>query len=174
MNPPSGARASTHWPLLPDSRKPQKSADPHAHPCSAVHCLVALVTVRPYVTVRDLDSMLAFLISGLAAELTLRHDGHAELRIGDPTQMIGGGPGAIEHTGAFHFYAPDCDATFAQAIASGAESMGEPADRPYGERSAFVKDFAGNHWYIATDCPYGRSAIFADPFRHEWVPISSL
>lgn len=108
------------------------------------------MTVTPYITVRDLDRMLAFLTQAFAAELTLRHDGHAELLIADSTLMVGGGPGAVERPGAFHLYADGCDATFAQAIAAGAESMGEPADRPYGERSGFVQDFAGNHWYIAT------------------------
>jgi PhnB protein len=47
--------------------------------------------------------------------------------------------------------------------------MGEPADRPYGERAGFVKDAFGNHWYIATAfgesyVPEGRRTI--TPFVH--------
>ena len=47
--------------------------------------------------------------------------------------------------------------------------MGEPADRPYGERAGFVKDAFGNHWYIGTAfgesyVPAGRRTI--TPFVH--------
>ena len=66
--------------------------------------------------------------------------------------MIGSGESLRGHEriGAFHVYVPDCDAAYRRALEAGATSMGEPADRPYGERSGFVKDFAGNHWYMAT------------------------
>ena len=70
---------------------------------------------------------------------------------------------------AFHVYVTDVDAAFQRALAAGAESMGEPADRPYGERAGFVKDTYGNHWYIAT--PLGRSPVAegrrtVTPFLH--------
>ena len=66
--------------------------------------------------------------------------------------MIGSGESvrSRERIGAFHVYVPDCDAAYGRAIEAGATSLGEPADRPYGERSGFVKDPTGNHWYIAT------------------------
>jgi PhnB protein len=35
-------------------------------------------------------------------------------------------------------------------LQAGAVSVLKPTDQPYGERSASVKDEAGNHWYIAT------------------------
>ena len=47
--------------------------------------------------------------------------------------------------------------------------MGEPGDRPYGERSGFVKDAAGNYWYIATRFPSNVSATDAGsvlPYAH--------
>jgi uncharacterized glyoxalase superfamily protein PhnB len=48
----------------------------------------------------------------------------------------------------------DCDATYRRALDAGAStlgsSVGEPADRPYGERAAFVSDPFGNYWFIAT------------------------
>src|SRR5206468_6842398 len=49
-----------------------------------------------------------------------------------------------------HVYVDDADAVYERALEAGAESLGAPADRPYGERAGFVKDAAGNHWYIAT------------------------
>ena len=51
---------------------------------------------------------------------------------------------------AFHMYVPDCDATYARALEAGATSITKPADQDYGERTANVKDAAGNFWYIAT------------------------
>jgi PhnB protein len=51
-------------------------------------------------------------------------------------------------------YVEDCDAAYRRALAAGAVTlmgaMGEPADRPYGERAAFVEDAFGNYWYIGT------------------------
>ena len=66
--------------------------------------------------------------------------------------MIGSGEAVRgrEKKGAFPIFVPDCDAAYQRAMEAGATSMGEPADRHYGERSGFVKDFAGSHWFIAT------------------------
>jgi len=48
----------------------------------------------------------------------------------------------------------DCDAAYRRALDAGAVTLmgesGRPADRPYGERSAYVQDAFGNYWYIAT------------------------
>jgi len=96
---------------------------------------------------------------------------HAKIRIGDSMLMILTGD-ALRHgerRGAFHIYVPDTDAAFHRALEAGATSMGEPADRPYGERSGFVKDVAGNLWYIATRfannvAPEGLGTVV--PFVH--------
>jgi uncharacterized glyoxalase superfamily protein PhnB len=91
--------------------------------------------------------------------------------------MIGGGS-AAEHgnlPGAFHIFVDDCDAAWRRAIAAGATTlmgaMGEPADRPYGERSAFIEDAFGNYWYIATRLTSGgedpaRDAGSVMPYLH--------
>ena len=70
---------------------------------------------------------------------------------------------------AFHVFVDDADATFARAIAAGGTSMGDPEDRPYGERSGFVRDAYGNHWYIST--PLGPQSVghalrTVTPFLH--------
>ncbi len=49
-----------------------------------------------------------------------------------------------------HLYVPDTDAVYERALRLGATSIHEPMDQDYGERSAGVRDLAGNHWYIAT------------------------
>jgi hypothetical protein len=69
--------------------------------------------------------------------------------------MVGGGGPGLKWSGnpkqfAFHYYVPDCNATYQQALTGGATSITEPVDQPYGERSATVRDSAGNFWYIAT------------------------
>jgi len=110
-------------------------------------------TITPYITVPEGAKLIEFMKGTFGAEELLRSPSpagfHAEIRIGDSILMIGSGE-SRERIGAFHVYVPDCDAVYRRAMEAGATSMGEPADRPYGERSGFVKDFAGNHWYIAT------------------------
>lgn len=116
-------------------------------------------TVTPYLTTPEGDRLIDFLKRTFGAEETHRSRSpsgfHAEVRIGDSMLMIGSGepPRGQERIGAFHVYVPDCDAAYYRALEAGAVSMGEPGDRPYGERSGFVKDFVGNHWYIATRFP---------------------
>ncbi|MGH9631160.1 MAG: VOC family protein [Bryobacteraceae bacterium] len=113
-------------------------------------------TVTPYITIAEGARLIEFLTRTFEAEELLRvpsHDGfYAEVRVGDSMLMLESGESlrGRERIGAFHVYVPDCDAAYRRAIEAGSASMGEPADRPYGERSGFVKDFAGNHWYIAT------------------------
>lgn len=78
---------------------------------------------------------------------------HCELRIGDSMIMMGGGVPAGRmraRPAALHVYVDDADAAYQRALEAGAESLGAPADRPYGERAGFVKDPTGNEWYIAT------------------------
>jgi uncharacterized glyoxalase superfamily protein PhnB len=116
-------------------------------------------TVTPYITVLEGAKLIEFLKHTFGAEELLRSPTpagfHAEVRIGDSILMIGSGESVRGHEriGAFHVYVPDCDAAYQRAVEAGGISMGEPADRPYGERSGFVKDLAGNHWYLATRFP---------------------
>lgn len=113
-------------------------------------------TVTPRITVAEGARLIEFLQRTFGAEEVLRVPSpigfHAEIRIGNSMLMIGSGESVRgqERVGAFHVYVPDCDAAFRRAVEAGATSMGEPADRPYGERSGFAKDFAGNLWFIAT------------------------
>jgi PhnB protein len=51
---------------------------------------------------------------------------------------------------AIHLYVPDVDAVHVRAVDAGAIEKQPPTDQEYGERSSFVQDSSGNHWYIAT------------------------
>jgi PhnB protein len=112
-------------------------------------------TVTPYIQTKD-SAMTEFLkqvFGAIETETTTTPRGvHRELRIGTSMLMVGE---SAENAGvpvrpcAYHIFVEDPDDAFQRAIAAGATSLGEPADRPYGERSGFVQDAMGNYWYIA-------------------------
>ena len=133
-------------------------------------------TITPYIRVPE-AGLVSFLARTFGAEETMAAQGggggtHREVRIGDSMVMIGeGAPGGIMpvRPAAFHVYVPDVDAAFERAISAGGESLGEPADRPYGERAGFVKDPFGNYWYIATSLgptPVPEGLRTVTPYLH--------
>jgi PhnB protein len=143
---------------------------------AGVQTRAALRTVSPIIIHARAPELVEFLKRTLEAEELHRDTSaaaygfYSELRIGNTVLMIGGGT-AAEHgdlPGAFHAYVADCDAAYGRALAAGATTLagatGEPADRPYGERSAFVRDTFGNHWYIGTRLTPGG---VADPISQE-------
>ena len=118
-------------------------------------------TVTPYIVAQDADALIDFMKKTFDAEELFRSgpgsEGglHCEVRIGDSMLMVGGGGAGLKWRGtpmpsAFHVYVPDCDTTYTRALEAGGASIDKPADQFYGERSATVKDAAGNSWYIAT------------------------
>jgi PhnB protein len=119
-------------------------------------------TITPFLIHSNAPELVEFLKTTFGAEELNRNTSgeaygfYSEVRIGDSALMIGGGT-AADHgnlSAALHVYVDDCDAAYRRALDAGAVtlmgSLGEPADRPYGERSAFVEDAFGNYWYIAT------------------------
>ena len=119
-------------------------------------------TITPFIIHDRAPELVDFIKSTFRAEELKRNTAgeaygfYSEVRIGDSVIMIGGGTAARRGNlpGALHVYVEDCDAVYQRALDSGAVTlmgaMGEPTDRPYGERSAFVQDGFGNYWYIAT------------------------
>lgn len=117
-------------------------------------------TVTPYPVARDAAGLIDFITQVFHAKEQIRSVGsaggiHCELLLGDSMMMIGGGGPGLSWSGndqpmAFHVYVPDTDATYQRALDRGAVSIQPPADHEYGERGASVRDYSGNHWYIAT------------------------
>jgi PhnB protein len=117
-------------------------------------------TITPYMIAKDGPALLEFAKQAFGAEEMFRGVGsagglHGEIRIGDSMLMMGGGiPGREFHatpsTIALHVYVKDIDAVYQRAVEAGGISLSEPAEMEYGERSAGIKDPAGNFWYIAT------------------------
>jgi len=113
-------------------------------------------TITPYLRVREagLPDFLTRVFGAVETRSTPIGAGQQrEVRIGNSMIMIGeGGPQRVVpfRPAEFHVYVEDVDAAFQRALAAGATSFGEPANRPYGERAGFVRDAFGNHWFIAT------------------------
>ena len=47
-------------------------------------------------------------------------------------------------------YVKNCDATYNEALATGARSLQEPTDQFYGDRNARFEDPFGNEWSVMT------------------------
>jgi uncharacterized glyoxalase superfamily protein PhnB len=117
-------------------------------------------TVTAYPVVLDVPALHEFLTQAFGATEKFRAIGsaggyHTEVQIGDTMLMIGGGGPDVAWKGdarpmAFHIYVPDVDAAYRRALDFGSESLQGPTDQEWGERTAHVKDPAGNFWYIAT------------------------
>ena len=113
-------------------------------------------TVTPFLRVADAAKLIDFLQPAFGATVAFRMEGpggtvaHADVKIGDSMVMIGQAPADQALQSMIHLYVPDTDAMYKSAMAAGATSIREPANQFYGDRSAGVKDFCGNEWWMAT------------------------
>jgi len=143
-------------------RPPMTRSTPIESIESAAAEFATIHTITPFICVPEGAKLIEFMKHTFGAEETTRHphgpDGFvAGVRIGDSDLLIMGGESlrGAECPAALHVYVKDCDATYQRALDAGAftigsPGVGEPADRPYGERAAFVSDAFGNYWFIAT------------------------
>jgi PhnB protein len=109
--------------------------------------------------VNDADSVLDFATAVLGAKerFNMRTPdgkiGHAELEIGDSVLFLSEASTSdqgVHMPGVVNVYVQDVDATYQKALAAGGTSLREPETMFYGDRSAGVKDEAGNQWWFAT------------------------
>lgn len=76
---------------------------------------------------------------------------HIEMRIADSIVVLECGDFPPETLRAsVYIYVEDVDETYRRALEAGATPVAEPADKPYQERNAGVKDSFGNTWWIGT------------------------
>jgi PhnB protein len=113
--------------------------------------------VSPYLVVKGVAQLLEFVKNTFEATETYRLArpdggvGHAEVRIGDSTIMMGEPMGAFTPMPCMlHVYVADVDTVYKRALQAGATAVTPPADQFYGDRRADVKDAFGNQWFIAT------------------------
>lgn len=116
-----------------------------------------LRTVQPYLHLHEAHKMIPFLEAAFGAEDVGTHktpEGrvlHSTMRIGNATLEIDEAHGEYQPKPCvLHVYIPDADTMYAQALRAGATSVEPPANKPYGDRSAGVKDPFGNTWYLNT------------------------
>src|SRR5208282_182718 len=121
------------------------------------HVREGMHTVNLYLHPAGAGKLIEFLERGFGAQVIERHnapDGtlvHANIRIGTSQMGMSESRAAYPNMPtAIYMYVPDVDAVYARALAAGGESLSPPADQPYGDRNAGVRDAAGNHWYIST------------------------
>ena len=124
---------------------------------SSSHIPEGYHTVTPYIMSTDAASTIEFLKKTFDAtekEIIRTEDGkvgHGEIRIGDSIIMIS--DSSDQHPfnpSMLYVYVPNVDDTYARGIAAGGQSLREPTDEFYGDRSAGMKDVAGNQWWMAT------------------------
>ena len=136
-------------------------------------------TLTPYLVATNALALVDFVKGVFDAEETFRAVGgagglHCEVRLGDSMMMIGGGGEGLSWRGdpqpmAFHVYVRDIDAIYRRALDAGSQSIQEPTDQQWGERTASVRDPHGNHWYIATfkgENYYSPGAPTVQPYLH--------
>jgi PhnB protein len=114
-------------------------------------------TVTPYLIVIGAGGLIEFVKQAFGATERMRTPGpnsavmHAEIQLGDSVIMMADAPDqARVKTAMIHLYVTDVDADYKHALQAGGESIREPTDQTYGDRSAAVKDRWGNEWWLAT------------------------
>jgi PhnB protein len=115
-------------------------------------------SVTPLLSVKGAVRLIDFLRSAFGATELSRFptEGseimHAEMKIGDSVVMLGEAMEGYSPPmpAALYVYVADTDATYRSALEAGGESVESPGDRFWGDRTAVVRDFAGNLWWIAT------------------------
>ncbi len=107
-------------------------------------------TVTPRIICKDAEGLVDFIKRVFGATGDFVQGRPAEVRIGDSVVMVSAA-GERECFPAFlYVYVPDADSTYLRALSAKATSLEEPADMPYGDRRAMVRDEWSNVWQIAT------------------------
>jgi PhnB protein len=122
-------------------------------------------SATPYLTVSDAAGAIDFYKRAFGAHEVMRMDapggkiGHAEIRIGDSTIMLGDempgmgnqSPQTLHGTTAgIMLYVEDADKVFNQAVSAGAQVDTPLADMFWGDRYGKLKDPFGHSWAVAT------------------------
>lgn len=112
---------------------------------------MAVRSLFPILLSRDLPRLVRFYEHALHASVTFRfgsadQDDYVSLAIDEVSLGVGRDPAApvAGDRVALWFYVDDVDATYARWMSSGGDSVQPPAETPWGERVAQVRDPDGN------------------------------
>ena len=143
--------ASTR-PTQPNATAQQPSTNKAVNPIPE-----GMHTVTPFIVVNQAAMLMEFIKNAFDGKIRGQMDGedgkvmHAEMTIGDSHIMISD---ANEKNAPMpcmlYLYVEDVDSTYQQALKAKGQSLREPTDEFYGDRSAGVKDPWGNQWWMAT------------------------
>ncbi len=106
--------------------------------------------VAPRIFVEEPAALFAFMAAVFGATADVRPGTPIEARIGGSIVMLSDTSVRQRLAACLYVYVPDLDRAHRVALQEGAESVEEPADTPYGDRRAIVRDPWGNTWQIAT------------------------
>ncbi|MFF2454098.1 VOC family protein [Isoptericola sp. NPDC058082] len=114
-------------------------------------------TVAPWVVTDDTGAFLDFVTEVFDGEEIARvatedgSIGHGETRVGD-TVVLGFDrrPEWPAMPSLLRVFVPDADATFAKAVAAGAQVVTDLSDSAFGQRGGRVKDPFGNVWWVVS------------------------
>ena len=121
------------------------------------------IEVLDYVVliVSDLERALSFYTGTLGLELQHRAEKYAQMRAGTTrlslyardamAETLGIGIEAPSPAFELGFKVSDCDAAFGELVAAGAAPVVPPTTRPWGQRTAYVRDPEGNLIELAED-----------------------
>ncbi len=114
--------------------------------------------------VADLDRALAFYTGALGLDLQHRAEQYAQMKAGTTrlsrytrdamAETLGTAidpPAPTAPAFELGFKVTDCDAAFADLVAGGAPAVVAPTTRPWGQRTAYVRDPDGNLIELAQD-----------------------
>ncbi|MDQ7879302.1 VOC family protein [Microbacterium sp. QXD-8] len=116
----------------------------------------------PILLVRDLPELVRFYESALDATVAYRfgsgdEDDYVSLQVGETSLGIGRDPDALPPSVgdrvALWFYVDDVDATYAAWVRAGGRAEQAPADMPWGERVAQVRDPGGTLVNLGMEAP---------------------
>ena len=107
-------------------------------------------TIIPRIVVDDPASFITFLRNVFGAAADLREGAPAQVTIGDSLLLVSETGQRAAFPAFLYVYVDDADATCKKAVKSGAVSIEEVWDTPYGDRRGMVTDRWNNIWQIAS------------------------
>ena len=133
-------------------------------------------TITPFLVVNGAAKLLDFIKTAFDGETTsiMKHkDGsvmHATAKIGNSNIMVADEMDRFPSMPCMlYLYVNDVDQFYDRAIQAGGQSLREPTNEFYGDRSAGIKDAWNNQWWIAShieDVNTDELKKRAEEFRH--------
>lgn len=111
---------------------------------------MTVTSLFPILRTPDIEPLVQFYERAFGATVTYRfEDVYVALAVGGGSVAIGLEPqAAASERVAIWFYVDDVDAAYQAVRDAGGASVEEPADMPWGERVAQVRDLDGNPLYL--------------------------